>query len=124
MVERHGGRTLARQLDAAVRSSPDAIGLISWNEFSENSHVEPSERYGTTALETLASRRIEPPARLFDFDSSAPGTTQGSQLTGPILLGTLGVLVGLSLSVLVRRARGPAATPAIVRETPTPREEP
>src|ERR1022692_3723727 len=29
------------------------LGLISWNEFSENSYVEPSDRYGYQALGVL-----------------------------------------------------------------------
>jgi len=40
------GATLYEEYAAAVASSPDVLGLISWNEFSENTHVEPSERYG------------------------------------------------------------------------------
>ena len=47
VVDRQGGKMLERQLDASIRSFPDAIGLISWNEFSENSYVEPSRKYGT-----------------------------------------------------------------------------
>ena len=30
------------------------VGLISWNEFSENSHVEPSRRYGNRYLKIVA----------------------------------------------------------------------
>ena len=44
VVDRGGGRRCAREFDAATGSSPDAIGLISWNEFSENTHVEPSRQ--------------------------------------------------------------------------------
>ena len=54
VVERRDGETLRRQLDAAHGSSPDAIGLISWNEFSENTHIEPSEQYGARYLEVVA----------------------------------------------------------------------
>jgi len=54
VVERNSGDTLQKQLNAALRSSPDAIGLISWNEFSENSHIEPSQAYGYRYLEFLA----------------------------------------------------------------------
>ena len=50
VVERRGGATLRAELDAATSSSPDAIGLISWNEFSENTHVEPSRSYGSRYL--------------------------------------------------------------------------
>ena len=52
-VERKDGDTLRRELDAAAASAPDAIGLISWNEFSENSYVEPSRDLGTRYLDVL-----------------------------------------------------------------------
>ncbi len=54
VVDRKNGETLRTQLEAALQSEPDAIGIISWNEFSENSHVEPSHNYGHQALEVLA----------------------------------------------------------------------
>jgi hypothetical protein len=53
-IPREGGAMLETQLNVAFSSQPDAIGLISWNEFSENSHVEPSCLYGTQSLTTLA----------------------------------------------------------------------
>ena len=40
-------------MEAALQSAPDAIGLISWNEFSENSHIEPSKKYGSQYLKVL-----------------------------------------------------------------------
>jgi hypothetical protein len=54
VVDRENGETLRRAIEMAKGSGPDAIAIISWNEFSENSHIEPSELYGTTALRTLA----------------------------------------------------------------------
>ena len=45
---------LRTQLDTAYQSDPDAIGIISWNEFSENSHVEPSCLYGFESLDVIA----------------------------------------------------------------------
>ena len=54
-VPRRDGQTLRMEYNAAVSSSPDALGLISWNEFSENTHVEPSERYRNSALVELTS---------------------------------------------------------------------
>jgi hypothetical protein len=52
-VERRDGETLRAEYAAAGASDPDAFGLISWNEFSENSHVEPSETYGAQSLDAL-----------------------------------------------------------------------
>ncbi len=54
VVSRESGDTLQKELRAAIQSTPDAIGLISWNEFSENSHIEPSQVYGYRYIEILA----------------------------------------------------------------------
>jgi Glycosyl hydrolase family 71 len=56
-VPRDGGQTLRSEYDTAVRSSPDVLGLISWNEFSENSYVEPSVHYGYQSLGVLHQLR-------------------------------------------------------------------
>ncbi len=56
VVARAGDRTLLREIDAGLATSPDALGIISWNEFSENSHIEPSVRYGWTALNAVGER--------------------------------------------------------------------
>jgi hypothetical protein len=69
VVERRDGATLVESLGAAMTSSPDAVGLISWNEFSESSYVEPSQRYGRRYLDVLASV-TRPPA-----PEAAPETT-------------------------------------------------
>src|SRR5438046_10207537 len=36
------------------------LGLISWNEFSENSYVEPSKQYGYQSLDVLRQLRGTP----------------------------------------------------------------
>lgn len=54
VVNREGGDMLRIQLEGAIQSAPDAIGVISWNEFSENSHIEPSCLYQNESLITLA----------------------------------------------------------------------
>jgi hypothetical protein len=52
-IHRNDGDTLQKELNVALQSSPDAVGLISWNEFSENSHIEPSQDHGYQYLEVL-----------------------------------------------------------------------
>ncbi|MFF4504129.1 hypothetical protein [Streptomyces sp. NPDC001401] len=52
-VPRRDGGTLRAEYANAARSSPDVLGLISWNEFSENSQIEPSKAYGTRYLDVL-----------------------------------------------------------------------
>jgi hypothetical protein len=103
VVEREDGQTLRTQLDTAMRSAPDAIGLISWNEFSENSHVEPSLKYGARYLDVLTDRDRALPPQIVDFDSSAPGTTLvGASYPLSILL-SVGLLVVSSIAVIARR---------------------
>ena len=105
VVERQNGEMLRRQMNAALRSSPNAIGLISWNEFSENSHVEPSVNYGRSALEALAKRQISSGPAIGDFDSSAPGTTDRGSFYGIYVVGIVVAFVGTCLALLIMRVR-------------------
>jgi hypothetical protein len=105
IVPRRKGETLRREMDAATSSSPDVIGLISWNEFSENSHIEPSQNYGTRYLDVLADIRGAPGPSAADFDSSDPGTT-GSGSGIPLLVGLLVLIVGGVIVTLRRGSRG------------------
>jgi hypothetical protein len=91
VVERKGGETLRREYDAALSSSPDAIGLISWNEFSENSHIEPSRSYGSRYLEVLADIRGAQAPKVEAFDSSEPATTAKGY--GPPVVAALLILI-------------------------------
>ncbi len=106
-VPRNGGETLRRELAVAQGSSPDALGLISWNEFSENTHVEPSEEQGTTALHTLAlALGATPPVAPQD---SSDELTTSAGVTGWGALVLLGILIGvLNIFVIWRGRRAPA----------------
>jgi Glycosyl hydrolase family 71 len=102
-VARRHGATLRTELDAATRSSPDAVGLISWNEFSENTHIEPSRKYGSRYLEVVADVRGARLPELRNFDSSEPAPT-GVNYGVPLLGGAVLSLLG-SFLLLARRAR-------------------
>ena len=54
VIDRKDGETLREEMNTALQSTPDVIGLISWNEFSENSHIEPSQNHGHRYLQVLA----------------------------------------------------------------------
>ena len=99
LVARDDGKTLSRELTGAVESHADAIGLISWNEFTENTHVEPSRSYGTTALQTLATFTGST-ARLPEIDSNAPRSR--STASGVNGVAALIIFTGLLGAVLVR----------------------
>jgi hypothetical protein len=104
VVERNDGATLRRELAAALQSAPDAVGLISWNEFSENSHVEPSLDYGTESLAVIADLQHGQPPAMLDFDSSAPATTNHGDMTGITVVAAFGVFFVISVMALIKRS--------------------
>ncbi len=101
VVDRRGGETLRREMEAATSVSPDAIGVISWNEFSENTYIEPSQKYGPRYLEVIADvlGGVAPTAG--DIDSSEPGAISAGY--GLPLLGGVLALLMVSLGALAWR---------------------
>ena len=120
VVGREGGDTLRRELNAAASSSPDAIGVISWNEFSENTYVEPSRAYGSTELKVIAEVRGTQPPDVSTFDSDGTGT--GTAPLG-ISYGIVGLVAGcaglVALTTALRRRRRPPVRP--LTKEPSPR---
>ena len=109
VVQRDLGRTLLRECATAYASNPDALGLISWNEFSENTYIEPSRKFGARYLDVAARCRpgtSGPPSdgagSGYDMDSSAPGHGLATGLlVAPVML----ALMAGALVVGVRRRR-------------------
>jgi hypothetical protein len=106
VVPRRGGETLRLEMNAALQSSPDAIGVISWNEFSENTYVEPSRNYGSTSLKAIAGIEHANPGAIPNFDSSGPsGFHVGSSRFA--ILGVVAIiLAGSAGAVVLRTNRG------------------
>jgi hypothetical protein len=105
VVERRDGATLREELAAARASQPDAIGLISWNEFSENTHIEPSRNYGRQYLDLLAQIwPARPQATAVPVPLRAAATPP-LRLDSVLALGLAAALVAASLLVIVRRNR-------------------
>ncbi len=104
VVDRKNGDTLRREMSTAYQSGPDAIGLISWNEFSENSYIEPSQKYGDQYLKVLSNISRAGGPIIPDFDSSAPGGTVkflgGDRIAA---LGLVAALIVIGLAVVVLR---------------------
>lgn len=105
VVERNEGQTFLTTLNAAVSSSPDAIGVISWNEFSENSHIEPSRQHGAQMLDVLSQFNHLPLPDIPNFDSSEPdGLFSGIPLGRTLALsGLAGVFLASLLIVGLRQ---------------------
>jgi hypothetical protein len=101
-VPRRSGRTLRLEMNAAMASSPDAVGLISWNEYSENSQIEPSQTYGPRAIQVIASIEHARAPAVRDFNSSGPsGFDPGpSQF---LILAVFIVFLGGSAFLVVKR---------------------
>src|SRR5205823_12177786 len=83
-------------LDAAYASAPDAVGVISWNEWSENTYIEPGQRFGNRELDVLrdylvpsGTRAAAPPHRSLGHPVEWPGVR------------ALGVLVALTALVML-----------------------
>jgi hypothetical protein len=104
-VDRKNGQTLRDEVNAAQASSPDALGIISWNEFSENSQVEPSQTYGTQYLKILSDINHLPIPSLAEFDSSEPTGTFPEVMPGSraMALGGLVFTILIGAFVIARR---------------------
>jgi len=55
VVDRRDGGTLSAAWSVARASGADGMAVISWNEYTEGSYIEPSEQYGFRYLSALAS---------------------------------------------------------------------
>ncbi len=114
VVPRDEGKTLDEEITAAFASKPDALGLISWNEFSESSYIEPSQNYGFTYLNAVGERLgdgppvVDPSAlagshtKSDTTDSSSPG--KGFPL-GVVVLPAFVLFFVVTLVVAARRGR-------------------
>jgi hypothetical protein len=105
VIDRAGGETLRTEIDVALQSAPDVLSLISWNEFTENTHIEPSEDHGTSALQVLADIRDGTIPNVSAFESDQPAETERSGLNLGVLLG-LAAFVVLSLAAAILRRTG------------------
>lgn len=103
-VDRNDGDTLRKEYATALSSSPDALGLISWNEFSENTYLEPSTKYGNVFLRVLSQlRNTQPPVPLAAEDSSSPiGGGSSSYWPNVIRIGAFALVLVLGLAWLQR----------------------
>lgn len=115
VIDRNGGQTLRAEYAAALSSAPDVMGLISWNEFSENSYIEPSRKYGTLYLDTLRElRSATVPASPMAQDSNTQAAGSGGYLPNLLRLGGFGLVLvgGIGTVATGRRLRTKPPSPA------------
>jgi hypothetical protein len=96
---------LRSEWQAAEASIPNAIWVISWNEYSESTQVEPSVGLGTRYLDTLRqlTQAAPPPAK--DLDSSAPQGAGSMTRAAITATAAVGSVVGITLVGVGRRRR-------------------
>ena len=88
VIDRADGATYRTEWATALSTAPDGLAVISWNEFSENSQIEPSATFGSRYLEvtadlvrtTLGRPAATDPAGATP-DPSSPGATASSAPT-------------------------------------------
>lgn len=107
VVGRSDGQTLTQSLDNAYGSSPDAVAVISWNEWSENTYIEPGEQYGDRELVTLKNDLL-PLGRGIpaDLGVDSSGGSSSSTWTGAraaVALGSLTIAAIIGFAVVARR---------------------
>jgi hypothetical protein len=107
VVDRKNGDTFRAQIGTALASSPDVLGIISWNEFSENSHIEPSKAFGAKYLDILSEINHLPAPKIGEFDSSeAAGVfPDGISNSRKIAFGVMATLAISALVVIARRRK-------------------
>jgi hypothetical protein len=105
VVDRKNGQTFRTEINTAIASSPDALGIISWNEFSENSQIEPSDQYGSTYLDILSEINHLPAPVIGEFDSSVSTGDFATILpkSRAVALGALAVVILFGFVVIARR---------------------
>jgi hypothetical protein len=153
VVDRRNGATLTAAWDDAQATNPDGIAVISWNEFTENSYVEPSHNYGERYLQVLAlltgapgpvvhaatatpgaTAPPSPTAQPSSTDTtvvpaaagrSAPGRGSTTDLLASLLVAAvvLGALGVLSFSVRNRLRHAPDRPEPADRQNPTGRTD-
>jgi hypothetical protein len=100
-VDRRAGAVLRQEWAGAAASEPDAIGIISWNEFSENTYIEPSVDFGNLYLREVARLTGVPPPAAIDFDSSDPGGRVSGGGEVALRFGLVAALVGTMVGASV-----------------------
>jgi hypothetical protein len=88
VVDRRNGATLTAAWNDAKATNPDGMAVISWNEFTEASYVEPSSNYGLRYLQVLAGLTGAPGPVGVAGPSASPAATSPTPATSSISPGS------------------------------------
>lgn len=109
-VDRKNGDTFLTQINTAEASSPDILGIISWNEFSENSYIEPSQKYGSQYLDILSQYNHLPLPNIPSFDSSVSNSSFSEVIPGSRIIALGGVILVIVAGIILIARRNSIAS--------------
>jgi hypothetical protein len=120
VIDRAGGQTLVRSLNDAYASRPDAVGIISWNEWSENTYIEPGQRYGAQELTVLQRylRGSGGSAVAADATVRRPNSGRWTGLDALLALASSCMITVVALGHYANRRQPPARRPAHLASPP------
>jgi len=75
VVDRRDGETLTQAWTDAMATGPDGLAVISWNEYTESSYIEPSESYGYRYLQVLSGLDGASPAAIPTVPPRSPSAS-------------------------------------------------
>lgn len=112
---RQDGQFLANSFRGAAASGADIILVGTWNEYMENSHIEPSQQYGTQSLDVLRPLIEEWRST---GGTSAPAEEAAPDIEGPAVQANsrLNVRYGPGTDYDVMGAISPGHWYALIRE--------
>jgi len=91
---RADGQFLTNSFNGAIASGANVVMIGSWNEFIENSHIEPSQLYGSQSLDILRPLIASWKGNAPPPDTSAPTVPAGEPAPGtPTLNSTVNLNV-------------------------------
>jgi hypothetical protein len=86
VVQRRDGATYRASWAAAAAENPSVLGIISWNEYSENSQIEPSQSFGSLYLdvtrELTGASTSSPDTTMLPGPAVSPGEVAGDSSDG------------------------------------------
>jgi hypothetical protein len=119
VIPRDEGEHIRRQMGLIAETRPDAIGLISWNEFSENSHIEPSVEHGYAYLDVIREARpLAGLSAIGDDSSDDPPSEDPAWIPRVLALALLLALTGAGVCLTIWRERRARRQRAPTRPAP------
>jgi hypothetical protein len=111
-LDHRNGQTLRESLEVGMEGPWETIQLVTWNDFTEGTMIEPTVQFGYTFLEVIQQERIEESGGAFPFDADdlrLPAQLYGLRKSGSVPAATLDQISQQLSGGLVEQARAALA---------------